>query len=143
MYNCVTTTTINIHNISISPQISASSFAVCSQLLALGATNVLSAIIILSFLVFLINKIKQYILFCIYFTYSNAFESYACCCKYQYFSLFHYCYINEPKTDPVYWLLNCLFLHNILKSISSKAHWQQTQIFTHSIVLKTTMLAGF
>lgn len=39
------------------------------------------------------------------------------------------CYIGKPETASVYWLIACLFLHSRLRSVSSKAHWHQTQNF--------------
>lgn len=47
------------------PNISFSSSTVFPQLLALGTTDMFFTILILSFLVFHINRIKQYIFFCI------------------------------------------------------------------------------
>ena len=108
-------------------KISSSSFAICSQLLYLGTTNVVSAITVLCFLVFHTDKIKQYIFFYISLTYNNAFKICACCWMCQYFFPFSLLLHKWTKERPCV-LTPKLFVSSqhaqSVKKISSIAHWQ-------------------
>lgn len=52
-------------------------------------------------------------------------------------------YISEPAMVSVYWFLGYLFLPCRVRPITSKASWNQTQIFTHPIVLHISKITIF